>query len=255
MTWIGGASRAAVLPPGPIGYHALVSICLYIVGQPPAEIRARHGDFVDMFARIGGLARRGFDVVDGPVDPAPKPAQFSGLIISGSAASVLDSEAWMDDAVDLIGSFASAGRPVLGVCFGHQLIAKAFGGSVRRADVGLMSSTWSIELTAAGERDPLFRDLPPAIETNFSHRDEIVPSDELTVLANGPHSIAAIGVGDCVRGVQFHPEFSAAEARAYVDYRSGELGDASAELAAKASDTPGAISAVENFLTEFVDRA
>jgi len=205
-----------------------------------------------MFGRIEALSSRGVEVVDGR-QPTPLDARdFSALIVSGSAHSVLERTPWMLAAIEVIRDFAAADRAVLGVCFGHQLIAAAFGGAVKPSTAGLQSSTHELTLTQAGKLDPLFLNVPPTFTANLSHRDEIEAGGDIDVLALGPHSIEAIAVGDRIRGVQFHPEFSQSEARAYADYRRDELAlnNDVDDLIARAADTPMAIRVVENFLNE-----
>jgi GMP synthase (glutamine-hydrolysing) len=131
-----------------------------------------------------------------------------GVMISGSAR-----DAWADspDVLDLL-AFArrmlAADRPVLGVCFGHQLLGRALGGEVRRNPAGWEVGATRVELTPDGAESPLFAGFDAKFMAIQSHRDAILALPaEAKVLATNPHSpIQAFSVGDRVFGVQFHPE-------------------------------------------------
>ncbi|VVB50989.1 GMP synthase [glutamine-hydrolyzing] subunit A [uncultured archaeon] len=124
-----------------------------------------------------------------------------GIILSGGPRSVYDSQEGLGDYKALLKS----GLPVLGICFGHQLIAQAYGGRVRLGDSGEYAE---VEVMVLDE-DCLFRGLPKVLTVWESHRDEVeeLPSG-FKVLARS--DICAIesfcALDKPVFGVQFHPE-------------------------------------------------
>ena len=205
---------------------------------------------------------RGFDAPRHPLQG------YDGLLLSGSPRSLVEREPWMDDAADFVRHAADVGVPVLGVCFGHQLVGYAWGCPVRQNPQGWEAGTTTVRLTEAGRRDPLFRGLSPGggLAVNQSHRDELGAAAEgLGVLAENDHSaVQALAVGDHVRSVQFHPEMSAAEVRRLVAFRRVALdADARArnrpercveELIARAADTPAAQRLLHNWLDHFAGR-
>jgi GMP synthase (glutamine-hydrolysing) len=146
------------------------------------------------------------------------------------------------------------------VCFGHQLIGAAFGGSVVKNPAGYEVSTHAVELTDAGKADPLFAGLPDAFEVNLSHSDVVdaatlSPRNGVRVLArNAVTDAQAIAAGDALRGVQFHPEFSGAIMRGYVAARVDRIADPAA-AAARARDTPAALRVFANFTRHWILRA
>lgn len=240
-------------------------VCLYVVGAPPPAVAATFGQFRDWFAP---LSEATLEAVDGTRARKLDIRGFAGLVITGSAASLTEPEPWMSEAEELIRRAGEVGVPVLGVCFGHQLVAAAFGGRVEASPAGWEVSTWPIELTEDGRSDPLFAGLPYQFDAILSHRDAVVPESievGFTSLARNGHGNQALAVGDSVRGVQFHPEFSSAIIRAYIEQRAEELAtDANdrgradrlpAALIERARDTPDAAAVVANFVRGFVAHA
>jgi GMP synthase (glutamine-hydrolysing) len=246
-------------------------ICLYVVGEPPARIAAARGRYRDWFARLADGAEIELEPVDGRGGRLPGGfAAYDGFVITGSAASLTAPEPWMEAAVELVREAYGRGRPLLGVCFGHQLIGAAFGGSVVPNPDGWRMSTYAIELTEAGAGDPLFAGLPERPRVNLSHRDivdatTLSPMNGVTVLAaDARDAVQAIAAGPNVRGVQFHPEFDGAILRDYIDERADDLaGDADeraddhgqpAARRRRAADSPHGERVFGNFLRHWVLR-
>lgn len=236
-------------------------VLLYNVGEPPPPVAAVHGRFPAWFRRLCEPEGVDLAVYDGVQATSPPPVRdYAGIVVGGSPASVTAPEPWMEAAVETIREAARVGTPVLGVCFGHQLIAAAFGGSVTANPSGWEIATHEIELTGEGRRDPLFRGLPDAFCVQFSHADAVDPdtlsaANGVRVLArNRATAVQALAAGDAIRGVQFHPEFTAAIVRDYVRARADILPDADAALA-RARDAPAGQRVFANWLGAWVRRA
>lgn len=142
---------------------------------------------------------------------------FAGFLIGGSAASLIAPPAWVEPLLELVREALRARVPVLGICFGHQVLARALCGpaAVRRSARGELGWT-AIERTAS---NALFDGLEPRFECFVSHFDEIAPElDELDVFARSEHcAVQAFEVrGAPAWGVQFHPEMPLEEARELV---------------------------------------
>ncbi len=171
----------------------------------------------------------------------------------------------MDDAAAFVRKAASAGVPVLGVCFGHQLLGYAYGGRVRMNPNGWEVGTVEVDLTDEGRRDPLFDGLPARLRVNQSHRDEVWELGETTRLASGAHTPnQSLAAGEHVRGVQFHPEMNGVVIRRLINHRRAILhadvlqrGRAVTVdgLLAEAADTPDAEKVLQNFARHFVKAA
>ncbi|MCS5538037.1 MAG: type 1 glutamine amidotransferase [Candidatus Poseidoniaceae archaeon] len=144
----------------------------------------------------------------------------AALIISGSRSNLTMPEPWMDEATDLVRRAVEHGVPTLGICFGHQLLAAAFGGRLQRAEHGFHDIS-TVQLTSKGEVDPLFKACERPPQVVFTHQDQVVEiPDRFQLLAEAHHvGIAAFRICDeegvplRAWGVQFHPESTAAICR------------------------------------------
>ncbi len=232
---------------------------LFQLGEAPESVRARHGGYASWFERAwdGPLT-----VVDGRAGGrAPSAKEFAGIVVSGSASSLAEPEPWMDDAAALVSDAHQTGTPLLGVCFGHQLIGRAFGGKVIVNPKGWEIGTCHVELHDEGAADPLFQGLGRRLRVNLTHRDMVCPdanrATPLRVLAqNDATPIQALAAGEHIRGIQFHPELSGAVARGYIDARRHLLAPHDPDaLIARTDDCPDGLAVMRNFRRHFVDRA
>ena len=126
------------------------------------------------------------------------------VVCSGSRANVSMWEPWMDDAAQVLQQAVTANIPVLGICFGHQLLCKALGGEVKRTKVrtDIVSPLFSVGM------DTL---LSPIKTGLFTHQDEVtrLPPGTRRIISTKHCENAGMRVaGKPVWGVQFHPEAS-----------------------------------------------
>jgi GMP synthase (glutamine-hydrolysing) len=177
-------------------------------GSVMAEVASLHGEFGAWFSRA--LAGEGLDIHVAEVTTAPPPVPdgFDGILITGSLASAHASDPWILRLSQWIRRHAFEGRPMLGVCFGHQLLCHALGGRARRHPHGMEAGTRKVLLTEEGARDWLFDGCPGEFSCQQTHNDEVelLPPGAIP-LAGNTHSIhQAFALGEGIRGVQFHPE-------------------------------------------------
>jgi GMP synthase-like glutamine amidotransferase len=180
-------------------------------GLIPEALRSRYDGYGAMFARQLGalLPGAGFEVisiVQGAALPAPD--AFDAWVIPGSKHGVYDDLPWIAPLKAFIREAAKLQRPMVGVCFGHQIIAEALGGRVEKAAqgfrVGLEQYRTSPGLTGNGEQTVTM----PAF-----HQDQIVvqPPQSEIVASSPACAFAALRYTEApVLSVQFHPEFSRA---------------------------------------------
>ncbi len=217
-------------------------ILILKTGETLPELKARRGDFEAWFEvhlRAGGCPVRTIDAHRAA--PLPPPAGLAGVLVTGSPKSVYEDDPWIAEAAAWTRQAAEAGVPVLGVCFGHQLLAHAFGGRVSKNPAGREAGTVTVELTAAGRTDPLFEGLPETLAVHQSHQDAVLEAPAgATVLAENAHTpVQALAIGAHVRTVQFHPEFDADIARGYVEGRADRI---RAEARARGEDPEQALA-------------
>ncbi|BDG03951.1 glutamine amidotransferase-related protein [Anaeromyxobacter oryzae] len=220
-------------------------------GSAPDDVRAAHGDFTEWFAALLAPAA----VVAADAEPAgalPDARGLDGVVVTGSLASVTRPEPWMD----ALGGWLLAAAeqiPVLGVCFGHQLLGHALGVRVERNPRGPEAGTREVTLTRAGRADPLFQGLPERLAVQQSHSDHVpaLPPGAVLLAGNGHAPVQAFGHGPRIRAVQFHPEFDAARTRALCESERELLDAARPGLAVEAlssiRETPEAARILANW--------
>ena len=149
----------------------------------------------------------------------------SGVIITGSHAMVTDREDWSEFVAKWLRGIAANTLPVLGICYGHQLLAHAWGGDVGYHPQGKEIGTVGIDLTAAGCKDPLLSCMPRSFIGHVTHAQTVLrlPAGA-TVLAHNEHEPhQAFVINGNQWGVQFHPEFNAIIERTYIEEQKNEL--------------------------------
>ncbi|ATB27843.1 glutamine amidotransferase [Melittangium boletus] len=203
------------------------NVLLLKAGDAARPVQLSVGDYEHWF--VESLAPGGcrFDILHAHRD-APLPSSTTGydaVMMTGSPLSVTQLEPWMERAADFMLNAAARGTPVLGVCFGHQLLAHAHGARVVRNTEGREIGTVEVRLTPEGREDPLFEGLPGSFAVQATHEDIVERAPEgATVLAgNANTAVQALAFGPRIRGVQFHPEVHPAAMRALILARAEKL--------------------------------
>lgn len=195
-------------------------------GNTIAELRAEGVDFEDWF-----IAGTGFSPEQVTVnslflgEPLPDLAHTSGIIITGSPAYITDLEPWNEIAAAYILDAYDRGVPMLGVCYGHQLLAWAFGGEVDFHPQGREIGSVRIELTGAGREDVLLGAAGHSFVAQVSHQQSVMklPVQAVRLALNDFDPNHGFRIGDRAWGIQFHPEFDAEITRAYIEARKEDI--------------------------------
>ncbi|MDM0011935.1 glutamine amidotransferase [Variovorax sp. J22P168] len=195
-------------------------------GDTFEPLRAERGDFENWMADGLGATRLPVVVLDPRRgDRLPPPDRISGAIVSGSHAMVSHREAWSEATGRWLAQLVAHGTPVLGICFGHQLLADALGGAAGDHPAGIEIGTVEVRLTPEAAHDPLMHDLPARFEAHVVHRQSALrlPAQAVRLAGNDFEAVQAFRIGANAWGLQFHPEFDAGIMRGYVDQLAGEL--------------------------------
>lgn len=194
-------------------------------GTPIPSLR-RHGSFghwIRVAAGLHGRQVRHCRVIDGEALPAAD--DYTGVLVTGSGAMVTERLDWSERSAAWLRGVAEAGKPLFGICYGHQLLAHALGGSVGYNPRGREMGTVSIMPAADAARDDLFGGLTGGFAAHTTHLQTVLaPPPQAQVLARSERDdCQAFRWGEAVWGVQFHPEFSTGMMRGYIQARADAL--------------------------------
>ncbi|APE31596.1 GMP synthase [Halomonas aestuarii] len=220
-------------------------------GDSFADVVRDHGDFEDLFlAAITPVAEAspglGVSVHDARTEGVPPmPSADDGILITGSHAMVSEAEPWSEALKPWLVEARERQVAMLGVCYGHQLMATAFGGDSGYHPRGREVGTRRLRLTEAGRGDPLLGRLATPFPAQLTHAQSVLAAPPgAEVLADNDHDpFQALRYGPRQWSVQFHPEFSAPVMRAYLAHQRDALeaqGEDPEALLAAVSDTRGA---------------
>jgi GMP synthase (glutamine-hydrolysing) len=222
------------------------------LGDTFPDLVRDHGDFEHLI--LAQLAEHvpTVTVLDPRREPLPDARRFSGIVLTGSHAMVTQRQPWSELTAEWLPSAVAAEVPLLGICYGHQLIAHAFGGEVGLKPAGKEFGTVPIHLEQAAHGDLLFDGLPPVFSAHTSHSQFVLrlPPDavRLAFSERDPHS--AYRLNASAWGVQFHPEYDMHTVRTYITECAAELraeGIDPDALARQTSDTPHARELLARF--------
>jgi len=199
-----------------------VKLLIVQTGATLPALLPRHGDFPEWFRRGLGLKSEHLSIarVDAQ-QRLPPPRGIDGVVITGSGAMVSERLGWSERTAAWLRGAADAGVPMLGVCYGHQLLAHAFGGHVDYNPRGREIGTVQIECLPAARDDELLRDSPPRFRAHATHLQSVLraPRGAVVLARSSLDDCQAVRFAPRVWGVQFHPEFNVTHMRGYLRER------------------------------------
>lgn len=159
--------------------------------------------------------------VEDAQEPMPVPGSFDGLVVSGSQYGVYDDRPWNGPLRRLLLKTKAAGKPIYGICFGHQIMADTFGGKAEKSQIG----------TVVGARQFDFANGP--VDAYVWHQDQVsvVPPNARITARTGYCPVGALEYDFPAASVQFHPEYTESHLREIFARGAGLSGFLSVEQA------------------------
>lgn len=218
-------------------------------GQTPPQLRENHGDYDAMCKALLGYAPDEAGTFLVLEDEFPStPTSHDVYVITGSPCGVYEDHAWIPPLEDFIRAAYDQGTKLIGICFGHQILAQALGGTVVKSEKGYGVGVMDYDLSWVS-------DTPSSISLCAWHQDQVVipPTSARTFLSSEfcPHA----GLGYDGRAISFqpHPEFSRPFVRDLIGVRTGDT--ISAEFAAASLATlskPTDTFLIQSLLKDFL---
>lgn len=159
------------------------------------------------------IGREALTIVNGCLDALPPPTDYDGYVLSGSEKGVYDDAKWIEGLKTFLLAARARDVPLFGICFGHQIMAEAFGGRTQLADKGFV----------VGARE--FTRGDTTFSAYVMHRDQVtsIPPDAIVSMTAGYCPIAALDYHFPARSVQFHPEYTHSFVAAAIKVFDGNL--------------------------------
>ena len=223
-------------------------------GGVPALLADRFVPYPKMFETMFDATGQGFTYETVPVfegAPLPDPAALEAIVITGSAAGVYDDYFWLDPLRAFIRDAYAQKTSMLGICFGHQIMADALGGDVRKSEKGwgLGRHSYTVQ-----QRPGFMNDAPPSLSVACSHQDQVIvpPAEAEVILASQftPNAGLAYKNGAAL-SFQPHPEFTDDYTTALVELRRGKAPEEVVETALKSVANPSNSGEVADYLGQF----
>ena len=215
-------------------------------GRPPALLADEFGDYPSMFGRMlgDGFEYERFDAASGEL---PDPAHVGAYIITGSPAGVYEPLGWIEPLKEFIRSATT--EKMVGVCFGHQIMAEALGGHVEKSDKGWGAGLHTYSIAT---REP-WMDGAGTIAIPASHQDQVVvqpPGTDVTLRSDFTAFAGLAWRGRPAISFQFHPEFAPAFAKALIEKRYDVVPDP--DKAISSLDAPNDNERVAGWIRRFL---
>lgn len=195
-------------------------------GHTYPSIAKNFGDFEHWIQSGISVGAMPIQVTDPRTDETfPAMENVAGVVVTGSRCMVTDRASWSEASALWLRRLVESEVPVLGICFGHQLLAHAMGGEVDYHPDGIEIGTVSVRCTVHAFDDELFGGLPEEMHVHAVHRQSVrrLPPGAILLAGNDFEPHHAYRIGRTAWGVQFHPEFSAQVMGAYIDQLKEDL--------------------------------
>lgn len=190
---------------------SMIKILIAKTGSTYPEVRIEYGDPDNWIINSIKTNPANFETIEVfKTTNLPKPENYAGIIITGSHSNVTDPEPWIKNLSKWIQLVKKYTIPVLGICFGHQLLVQAFGGSVDYHPKGQELGYVNVSLNKEGKKDRLLGILPSDFFAYANHAQTIktLPTGTVSLAGNDFDKTHAFSLNNHIWGVQFHPEYT-----------------------------------------------
>lgn len=200
--------------------------------KPDPEAIEKFGSYVEMFQRLFLSVddQLEFDVYQVTEGHYPESIhECDAYLITGSKSSVYDEELWIKDLQDYVVSLHDQRKKLVGICFGHQIIAHALGGLTQKSEKG-----WGVGNTISYIEEDAFLGYKAWIQDGnktysllMSHQDQVVKlPDNATLIASNMHCVHdSFQIDNHILTFQGHPEFSEEYLKYSMDKRRHLIGE------------------------------
>lgn len=197
-------------------------------GSTFSDLALKYGDFEHWVEDGLALPEGSTRVIDSRSgDGLPDPISVTAVVITGSHDMVTEAPRGIQRASDWLNALVTHQVPVLGICYGHQLLAHALGGEVGDHPQGVDVGTTTIRCLPEGRKDPLLGAMPSTFPAYVTHAQSVLklPLGAVRLAETAFEPNQAFRVGDRAWGVQFHPEFSEPVIRYYIAKQRDRLAE------------------------------
>lgn len=235
---------------------AKLTLGLIEVGLPPEDFNNRYGSYPSMFKSLLNELSDDFQFRDYAVLSGEIPQQAcecDAWLITGSKHGVYEDHPWIEPLSELIRSAHQADIPMIGICFGHQLISQALGGVVAKSDKGWALGVNNYQLVA---NKPWMKGAEQEFSMQAYHQDQVLelPAGTEVIASSEFCPYAALNFADRAISFQAHPEFSAEYTRALLSNRmsQGMLPEQQTQQALEVLDQPNQRQLVGSWMASFL---
>lgn len=216
-----------------------IRVGLLLCDHLDAEVQAEHGDYTEIFPNAFAhtdIEFRIYDVINGELPDSV--SEQDAWMVSGSRHSAYDDLHWITSLKDFLTRVIDARHALVGICFGHQLIAIVLGGHVAKAEIGWGVGRKSFDIVQRPEW--LEKTGLSELVMYMSHQDQVLelPADASLVAAADYCPNAAYIVGSQIFCVQGHPEFNPGVLGTLVKRRRHILGNDLTDTALQSMQIP-----------------
>jgi GMP synthase (glutamine-hydrolysing) len=196
-------------------------ILIIKTGSTLPGLKSRKGDFENWIIAGMSVGADEVTVVDVTAgEPLPPNGAYAGVVVTGSHSMVTEHPRWSERAARWLALEIAVETPTLGICYGHQLLGYALGGTVEENPLGWELGTVEITLEDPASRDVLLGGFDSMLKVHASHTQSLtrLPRGAVRLASSSRDVNHAFRVGRTAWGVQFHPEFDCEIVQTYIQH-------------------------------------